>query len=80
MDYQSIQKNVFHYIMSKIGKSKACLIKEICQILPISQSAAYKRWRGEQPLIYPDILCLKNHYDIPIEVLLTNDKDITPLN
>jgi hypothetical protein len=77
MDYQTMQKQVFHYIMATTGKTKACLIEEMCQILPISPSAAYKRWRGEQPLIYPDILCLKNHYDIPPEVILTNNEEIT---
>jgi hypothetical protein len=77
MDNKTIQKHIFEYLLAATGKCQAVLVEEICQLFNCSKSSVYKRWRGDQPLIHPDIALLKQEYDIPTEVIFP-DKNITP--
>jgi hypothetical protein len=77
MDCKTIQKHIFKYLSATTGKCQAVLVKKICILLNCSESAAQKRWRGDQPLIHPDIALLKQQYDIPTEIIFP-DSGITP--
>lgn len=70
---------VFSEIQQKLSPEKS-LVKEICGLLNLSQSAAYKKLSGSVPLTTEELVILARHYHISLDDFLFERNDTIKFN
>ena len=63
-----LQSNIFNYILSEYKSPKEA-VKELCQVLNVSQSSVYKRIQGSKLINSKEIDILIDRYSIPLTSL-----------
>lgn len=69
----NIQTQLFEHIKNHFSKATYSLVDDICQLLNIEKSTAYKRISGETPLKLDEIKKLCNHYNVSLDSILFQD-------
>ncbi len=69
-----IQKELFQQIKQKIP-SNLTLVHEVAEILGQSYDSAYRRIRGDQFLMFDELLKLSTHYGISIDTLCADNSN-----
>ena len=66
----NIQHQLFEHIKNHFSKATYSLVEDVCQLLNIEKSTAYKRISGETPLKLEEIKKICNHFNVSLDSIL----------
>src|SRR5436190_2153669 len=76
MESNELQKQFFQQLKSRLPQHLS-LPEEVAELLDISTDSAYRRIRGEKPIMLEEIQKLCNHFKLSLDQLLSIDTDTT---
>src|SRR6185295_8997571 len=76
MESHDLQKQFFQQLKSRLPQHLS-MSEEVAELLEISTDSAYRRIRGEKPIMLEEIRKLCNHFRLSLDQLLSIDTDTT---
>ena len=76
MDSPNLQQALFEQIKKSLAPHLS-LVDEIAELLSISNDSAYRRIRGEKPLLFEELKKLAIHYRLSLDAILNLQSDST---
>ena len=74
MSGSGIQIDFFNLLKSKVAENIS-FVDDIAEVLHISADSAYRRIRGEKPLLFQEVCLLAEHYKISVDQFLHLNAD-----
>ena len=76
MEFSNLQQELFAQIKKSLAPHLS-LVDEIAELLSISNDSAYRRIRGEKPLLFEELQKLAVHYHLSLDAILNLQSDST---
>ncbi len=75
MNQNNLQDRLFAFIRDKLTPEET-IADAISELLHVSTDSAYRRIRGETPLVFDELVTICNEYSVSIDQLIDSKKDL----